>query len=225
MLSSRLVLPSSGAARAGYQPTALSAPASSRPERGVRGRHLAGVTIIELMTVLTISSIVLAFAAPAASQWLRDIEVRSSASALLAALQAARAEAIARNAPVRLVLGDLQGRPGWEIRCLQVSVRCPATIRRQQVSVNNDVRWGASLPVAMPDFAVALAAGKGLPAGVTFDALGAAAAVGNGTDVARIDVTHARGEGVRRLVVLIAAQGMVRLCDPLAAIGRPERCR
>lgn len=203
----------------------LPALAPDRHERVLRGRHLAGVTIIELITVLTISSIVLAFAAPAAGRWLRDIEIRSSASALLAALQGARAEAIARNATVRLRLTDPLGRPAWEIQCVQVSVRCPATIRRQPVSVNNDVRWGASLPAAMPEFAAAIAAGNGLPANVTFDALGAATAVGNGTDVARIDITHARGEGARRLVILIASQGMVRLCDPAAAADRPQRCR
>ncbi len=187
-------------------------------------RH-AGMTIIELMTVLTVSSILLAFGAPAAGQWLRDVEVRSSAGALLAALQSARAEAVARNAPVRLRLVDAQGRPGWDVGCVQVTARCPATIRRQPVSAATDVRWGASLPVNMPALTAAIAAGAGLPAGITFDALGAAAAVGSGTDIARVDVTHARDDGARRLVILIAAQGMVRLCDPVAATNRPERCQ
>lgn len=181
--------------------------------------------MIELMTVLAVSSIVLAFGAPAVGQWLRDVEIRSSASALLAGLQSARAEAIARNAPVRLRLVDALGRPGWEVGCVQVSMRCPTTIRRQPVSTATDVRWGASLPATMPALTAAIAGGMGLPAGVTFDALGAATAIGSGTDIARIDVTHARGEGARRLVILIAAQGMVRLCDPLAATNRPERCQ
>lgn len=203
---------------------ALPAIAACRHRRMLRHRTEAGVTIIELMTVLAVSSIVLAFAAPAAGHWLRDIEIRSSASALLAALQAARAEAITRNAPVRMTLTDPLGRPGWEINCVRVSVRCPATIRRQAVSLTSDVRWGASLPAAMPAFTVAVTAGNSLPAGVTFDALGAATAVGNGIDVARVDVTHARGAGARRLVILIAAQGMVRLCDPAAGTDRPERC-
>lgn len=187
-------------------------------------RH-AGMTIIELMTVLTVSSILLAFGAPAAGQWLRDVEVRSSAGALLAALQSARAEAVARNAPVRLRLVDAQGRPGWDVGCVQVTARCPATIRRQPVSAATDVRWGASPPANMPALTAAIAAGAGLPADITFDALGAAAAVGSGTDIARVDISHARDDGARRLVLLIAAQGMVRLCDPVAATNRPERCR
>lgn len=187
-------------------------------------RH-AGMTIIELMTVLTVSSILLAFGAPAAGQWLRDVEVRSSAGALLAALQSARAEAVARNAPVRLRLVDAQGRPGWEVGCVQVTARCPATIRHQPVSAATDVRWGASPPANMPALTAAIAAGAGLPADITFDALGAAAGVGSGTDIARVDITHARDDGARRLVILIAAQGMVRLCDPMAATNRPERCR
>lgn len=185
----------------------------------------AGVTLIELMVALSVAAIVLAFGTPAAGQWLRDVEIRSSAGALLAALQSARAEAIVRNAPVRLRLVDALGRPGWEAGCVRVSARCPATIRRQPVSAATGVRWGASLPAGLPALTAAITAGSALPAGVTFDALGAAPAVGTGADIARIDVTHARDEGARRLVILIAAQGMVRLCDPLAGTGRPERCQ
>lgn len=185
----------------------------------------AGVTLIELMVALSVAAIVLAVGTPAAGQWLRDVEIRSSAGALLAALQSARAEAIVRNAPVRLTLVDALGRPGWEVGCVRVSARCPATIRRQPVSAATGVRWGASLPAGLPALSAAITAGSALPAGVTFDALGAAPAAGTGADIARIDVTHARREGARRLVILIAAQGMVRLCDPQAGAGRPERCQ
>lgn len=225
MLSACPCLPRMVRSEAGRQRRPRTAFASRLTARVAHGRRLAGVTMVELMTALTISSIVLAFGAPAAGQWLRDVEIRSSASALLAALQAARAEAIARNAPVRLRLVDALGRPGWEVGCVRVSARCPATIRRQPVSAATDVRWGASLPAGMPALTAAITAGAGLPAGVTFDALGAAAAVGSGGEIARIDITHARGAEARRLVILIAAQGMARLCDPLAATDRPERCQ
>lgn len=190
-----------------------------------RPQRLAGVTLIELMIALAVAAIVLSVGAPAAGQWLRDVEVRSSASALLGALQSARAEAIVRNAPVRLQLTDGLGRPGWDVGCVQVVARCPATIRRQPVSTDTGVRWGAASSANTPAVSTAITAGLGLPAGVTFDALGAAPAVGAGTDIARIDITHARTDDVRRLVILIAAQGMVRLCDPLAATDRPERCQ
>jgi type IV fimbrial biogenesis protein FimT len=72
-----------------------------------------GLTLTELLIVLTLSSILLAIGAPALGQWVRDIEVRSNASSLLAVLHAARTEAVTRNAWVRLQLRDTQGRPGW----------------------------------------------------------------------------------------------------------------
>ncbi len=190
----------------------------------IRYGAMAGVSLVESLVVLAVAAIVLASGTPALSRWVRDIEVRSAASALLAALQAARAEAVVRNADVQLALGDAQGRTAWRLSCVRVSAQCPATIRQQPVGNDAGVRWGASSLADMPAFTTALAAGTGMPAGVRFDALGGAPAVAAGTDVARIDVTHADGAQVRRLVVLVAAQGMVRICDPAAAVGHPEHC-
>lgn len=222
-VASCVLLAACGATGRRQRPRPAHAPSTPAPP--ARLQRLAGVTLIELMIALSVAAIVLSIGAPAAGQWLRDVEIRSSASALLAALQSARAEAIVRNAPVRLRLTDTLGRPGWDVGCVHVSARCPASIRRQPVSTSTDVRWGAALPANVPAFSAAIPAGLGLPAGVTFDALGAAPAVGGGTDIARIDIANARGEEARRLVILIAAQGMVRLCDPLAAKDRPERCQ
>lgn len=189
------------------------------------GRGRAGLSLIELMITVALSAIVLAMAAPAMGNWVRDVEIRSSAASLLAALQGARAEAIARNTLVRLQLTDALGRPGWEVRCVRVSPTCPPALRRLPVNAGSEVRWGAATPGNMPTLVDAIDAGSGLPAGVTFDALGAAPAVAGGTDIARIDVTHARDGSARRLVVVIAARGMVRACDPLAVGSAPERCQ
>lgn len=190
-----------------------------------RHGHGAGVTLVESMIVLAVCAAVLALGAPAFGDWVRDLEVRNSASALLAALQTARAEAVARNADVRLALSDTQGRAGWQLSCVRATAQCPATLRQQPVSASGRARWGASTLAAMPAFGTALDAGAGLPGTVRFDAVGAAPAVAGGIDVARIDVTHADHPAARRLVVLVAAQGMVSMCDPGAAVGRPERCR
>lgn len=189
---------------------------------GPRAPH--GLTLVELMTVLAVGAILLAFAVPGGGRWLRDNEVRSQAGMLLAALQAARAEAIARNAEVRLQLTDGAGRPGWQLGCVRASARCPAVLRTQPVSASSRVRWGASAARPLPALAVALAPGSGFPASVTFDALGSAAAVESGNDIGRIDITHAGDANTRRLVILIAARGMLRLCDPQAAAGQPARC-
>lgn len=183
-----------------------------------------GLTLVEVLITLSVSATVLATAAPAMGSWLRDIEIRGSASSLLSALQAARAEALSRNATVRLELTDAQGYPGWRLVCVQVSNRCPALIRQQTVNAATGVRWGVSALTGMPAYGVAIKAGKGLPASVRFDALGAAPAIAAGSDIARIDVTHAADENAKRRVIQIAAQGLVRICDPSVAGGHPEHC-
>ncbi len=184
----------------------------------------AGVTLAEVLLTLTVSAIVLTIGAPAMGHWVRDIEIRGSASSLLSALQAARAEALSRNASVRLDLSDAQGRPGWRLGCVQVSKRCPALIRQETVNTGTGVRWGGATLAGMPAYSAAVAAGKRMPAAVSFDAIGAAPAVATSGDIARIDVTHANDANARRRIVLIAARGQVRLCDPSAAVGHPEHC-
>lgn len=184
----------------------------------------AGITLAEVLITLSVSAVVLATGAPAMGQWVRDIEIRGSASSLLSALQAARAEALSRNTPVRLELIDAQGRPGWRLACVQVSGRCPALIRQQPVDTGTGVRWGVAMLTSMPDFGTTIAAGQRMPASVRFNALGAAPSVSAGDDIARIDITHANDANARRRIVLIAAQGMVRVCDPAAASGHPEHC-
>lgn len=183
-----------------------------------------GLTLTELLIVLTLSSIVLAVAAPAMGQWVRDIEVRSSASSLLATLQAARAEAVTRNTSVRLRLPDAQGRPGWQLGCTQSTARCPTLIRQQATDLGTSVRWGAAMLTAMPSVGTVIAAGSGLPASVRFDATGAAADIATGADIARIDVTYNNQPTTRRIVVLISAQGMARICDPSASASHPTSC-
>lgn len=188
-----------------------------------RGRQ-TGVTLAEVLITLSVSAFVLAIGAPAMGQWVRDIEIRGSASSLLSTLQAARAEALSRNASVRLDLTDAQGRPGWQLGCVQVSKHCPALIRQETVNAGTGVRWGTSALAGMPGFSVAIAAGQGMPSGVRFDALGAAPSIAAGDDIARIDITHANDANARRRIVLIAARGMVRVCDPAVASGHPEHC-
>ncbi len=184
----------------------------------------SGVSLVESLVVLAVSAVLLATGVPSLGGWVRDLEVRSSAGALLTALQAARAEAIARNAGVRLVLSDAQGRAGWTLACVQVSVHCPATIRRQPVAQQGGIRWAASSLAGMPPFGTALVAGEGMPASVSFDAVGSAPAIANGNEVARIDVIHIDGEPARRLVVQVSAHGMARICDPVAT-REPRQCR
>ena len=189
-----------------------------------RRSFLAGISLVEMLLTLSVSAVVLAMGAPLISGWLRDIEIRSSASSLYAALQMARAEAVSRNATVRLQLTNANGLPAWSIQCVHVSAQCPANIRQQTVSQSSSARWGSAMATAMPLIGSSIVAGHGLPAGVSFNAIGAAPAITSGDDIARIDITNAVSASARRLVVLIASQGMIKLCDPLAANDHPEHC-
>jgi type IV fimbrial biogenesis protein FimT len=183
-----------------------------------------GVTLVEVLITLSVSAVVLAIGAPAMGQWVRDVEVRSSASSLLSAIQAARVEALSRNATVRLEFTDREGRPGWRLACVQVTMRCPAVIRQEPVNTGTSVRWGAATMADMPQFSSVIAAGKGMPASVQFDAMGAAPAIANGDTIARIDITHVGDANARRRILLIAARGLVRICDPDTPNGHPEHC-
>ena len=48
--------------------------------------HSAGITVIELLITLAVLSIVIALGVPSMSDWVRRMEVRSSAESLRAAL-------------------------------------------------------------------------------------------------------------------------------------------
>ena len=61
-----------------------------------------GMTLIEVMVVVAIIGIVVAIAVPSFSTMLENQRIKGAAEAVLADLRWARAEAIKRNAPVRV---------------------------------------------------------------------------------------------------------------------------
>lgn len=67
-------------------------------------RHLAGVTLIELMVGLSILALVLLLGAPSFGTWMQNSRIRTTAEAITEGLQFARAEAVARNTRVRFQL-------------------------------------------------------------------------------------------------------------------------
>ncbi len=73
----------------------------------------AGMTLIELMTTLSVASVLAAVATPSFTSFLRNTEVRGSSEALLQGLQLARTEAIRQN---RHVCYDWSGTgTGWVV--------------------------------------------------------------------------------------------------------------
>jgi type IV fimbrial biogenesis protein FimT len=185
---------------------------------------ISGFSLIELMIVLSVLSILFAVGMPAFGRLLHDIDIRGSAEGLRAGLQKARAEAVTRNALVRISFSNVSGRPAWTVGCVSSSLRCPATISSYSANADTQIRWGTARSNDQAALNTALAPGNRLPSGVTFNALGAAPGVESNADASRIDVTHAVNEKARRLVLMITAAGAVRLCDPSADSDSVLRC-
>ena len=176
------------------------------------------------MIVLSVLSILFAVGMPAFGRLLHDIEIRGSAEGLRAGLQKARAEAVTRNALVRISFTNASGRPAWTLGCVRSSLRCPEMISSYRAHADTQIRWGAARSNDQIALSTALTPGNRLPSGVTFNALGAAPGVENNADASRIDITHAINEEAKRLVLMITAAGAIRLCNPSADSGSVLRC-
>lgn len=187
-----------------------------------RRRRQQGVTLIELAIGITITALLLAAGMPSFSEWIVNTKVRTAAELLQNGLQNARTEAIRRNATVRLNLTDAGGAMAWNIVCVNVtSDPCTDPLSAQAASeVNGTTRLGVTT-ASDSNIATVLSAGTGLPASITFSALGRLAA---GANVARIDLTYSGATAARRLVVMISPGGQVRMCDPARASGDPQAC-
>ena len=70
-----------------------------------RRSRRAGFTTIELMIVLTIAAVLIAFAAPSFADFLSKRRVDGVMAELVTDLHYARSEAVSRNAPVRITFG------------------------------------------------------------------------------------------------------------------------
>ena len=69
----------------------------------VRRTRARGLTLIELLTVLTLVGILLALGIPGFGTWIRDTRVRTVSEDIANGLRLAQAEAVARNRQVVLV--------------------------------------------------------------------------------------------------------------------------
>lgn len=190
-----------------------------------------GVSLIELMIGIVIVSILMVMGVPSFSLWMQNTQTRSAAESIQNGLQIARTEAVRRNANVRFSLTDAGGLVAWSVDCVTVTADCPAGIRARSGGEGGaNARAGISVvalpsPIPAGHFNTALAAGAGLPAGVTFDGIGRVPVANVGADITRIDVTNAVNANVRRMVVIIGTGGQTRMCDPAIAIaGNPQGC-
>lgn len=181
----------------------------------IAGRHsvrLGGFTLIELLTTIVVAAILLAVAAPSFVAFQRNSELTSAANSLLAAMNAARGEAMKRGMNAMVIpASGTDWSTGWTVF----------------VDVNHNREYNEATDItvlkqtAIPSYFTATAqtsAGTATSA-VMFDASGYSKAVGSAAfqsatlSIARNDLSGSQKSEQTRLLV-IAVTGRVRVCKP-----------
>lgn len=188
----------------------------------------AGFTLIEMLVSLAVLGTLLLLGVPSFRQWLRDTHIRTASESIQNGLRYARAEASSRGTPVRFEFQSSSA--DWTV-CVLAST--PSCDRAQEASADNTLQrfvaaGGAqevypSASTSIGDVSIPLTDMTRAGSGVTFNALGRPVNSG-ATAIQRVDANTARGDG-RRLVILVSAGGMTRLCDPALRIATsPQGC-
>ena len=190
----------------------------------VRAR-MKGFTLVELMVAVTLFALLLSFAYPSYTTFIRNTQVRAAADSVLNGLQLARAEAIRRNTNIQFQLLNtsnstaVTGGTDWAV--MSAATATP-TVFDQQVqtrrerSASSNARIGTATNVT----ATVAVAGAGMPAAIAFTGLGR---LTTATTVRKIDVTG--GTGTRTLSIVLAPGGDARLCDPAFTLAtNPQGC-
>ena len=194
---------------------------------GPRERQDRGMTMIELAVTITILALLLVGAGPSISTWMRNTQVRNTASSILAGLNRARNEAMRRNTPLRFSIVSLADSAvmgsscalsatgvSWVVSVRDPSSNCqyaPATVAADAndpviVETNAGGVGGKNIAVAAK-----IADGSAAADTVTFNSFGR---VAEAAPIGFINVTDSTGGGdYRRLRIEIGNGGTVRMCD------------
>ena len=167
---------------------------------------MTGFTLIELVTVVTILSIMIFLALPNFNVWLQNTQIRTAGEAILNGLQLARAEAVRRNVNVELRMDLSSGWTAW----------LPDTGEVIQTRLAGEGSSAALVTIT--------------PLGantVTFNSLGTIAANANGSNPVsefKIDSISLAAADSRELCILIRTGGNIRMCDPQVASTDTRSC-
>lgn len=165
-----------------------------------------GFTFIEVMIAVVIMGVMLAYALPNYSTWIKNSHIRNASESVLNGLQRARAEAVVRNA--------------------SVSFQITADTNLWTVT---DVATGELIfakPMAEISPSITYTV---LPAGATTVVFGNLGTVTNGAAAITqidFDTSDLPAEDSRNLRVTLGAGGAVRTCDPDPGIAAsdPRHC-
>lgn len=83
-----------------------------------RARPAAGFTLVEMLTVMSILAIILAFAVPSFREFLAGQRIKAASFDLTSALLLARSEALKRNASVQISRSGDQWNQGWRVSAI-----------------------------------------------------------------------------------------------------------
>lgn len=185
-----------------------------------RRRHLqGGLTLIELMVALAVMAALFFLAMPDFSAWVQNTRMRTVAEALQNGVRQAQAEAVRRNRTVVFFLTNAEPGAG-------------------AASVANGANWGMRALPLLPSDPVEFLRGGAFsdvspgvtvagPAAICFNTAGqqvTVAAQGCAPAVTNYDVSRAGAE--RRLRIVVALGGRVRMCDPdkVLSANTPDGC-
>lgn len=181
-----------------------------------------GLSIIELMVVITLVGILLALGIPGFGAWIGNSRVRSVAEELQNALREAHGEAVSRNRMVALVrtaatpaLNAAAAASGgnWYLQVEPLAGESSLFVKGGAFSNQSNATVGG------PDIVCFNSAGR-LMSG-TLTGVGACDTPSGADTRLNIDVT---GTGGRRLRLEVFFGGRVRMCDRDAASGQPNAC-
>lgn len=195
---------------------------SSSVAMGARSQ-VRGVSLIELTVAIAIAALAMVMVLPSISGYFQSAKLRGAAQTYFSGAQAARAEAIRRNASVEFVLASVP-----------VSASNVGTVALNTAAQN----WAVRLPPVAPATAYQLIETKSVDEGkassvvlassatsVTFNGLGMASAgmTINFSNPAGGDCVSAGGP-MRCLRLVVSSGGQVRLCDPAAVAPDSRSC-
>jgi type IV fimbrial biogenesis protein FimT len=189
-----------------------------------------GFTLIEMMVVIAVISLLMFAIGPEIGIWMRNTQIRNAADSLQSGLQAARADAMRRNAQVRFTLvSDLSSSctksatgTAWVVSMEDPTSTCNAG--PSDVTAPRIVATRASSEGSRNVVVRALRSDGATAADeIVFDGFGRV--VGT-TGIARVDFDNSTSnDNYRALRVAIGAAGNVRRCDPrVSTSDDPRRC-